>query len=51
MTGKGNKARHVRCPWCQRQPVQLKRGRIQSHLSPGGVKCVGSGRVYPETLA
>ena len=44
MTSKGNKSSYVRCPWCSRQPVQVKRGRICSHLTPGGIKCVGIGQ-------
>lgn len=39
-----NKRQHIRCPWCSRQPVPTKRGRITSHLTPGGVKCVGIGQ-------
>lgn len=35
----------VRCLWCGRQPVRLKRGRLVSHLTPGGQKCVGIGQV------
>ena len=34
---------YLRCPWCQRERVEVKRGRLASHLSPGGVKCIGIG--------
>lgn len=37
-------ANYARCPWCGRQPIKLKRGRIQSHLTPGGTRCVGVGQ-------
>lgn len=43
MTGKGNKSVQIRCPLCGRQPVPTKRGRISSHLNPGGVRCSASG--------
>lgn len=42
-------ANSVRCPWCQRQPVRLKRGRLVSHLTPGGVRCVGVGQPMKAT--
>lgn len=43
---KNNRKTFVRCPWCQKQPVPTKRGRINSHLTPGGVKCVGIGQPF-----
>lgn len=43
MTGNGNKRQLVRCMWCGRQPVPIKRGRIASHLTPGGLKCIAIG--------
>lgn len=45
---KADKRSYVRCPWCQRQPVQVKRERIVSHLTPGGVKCIGIGQPMPK---
>lgn len=50
MAGKGNHKVMVRCPWCQRQPVPVKRGRISSHLTPGGQRCVGQGQPVPTTI-
>lgn len=44
---KADKRVYMRCPWCSRQPVQLKRGRIAGHLSPGGVRCIGGGMTPP----
>lgn len=44
MTGKGNKKVMVRCRWCGKQPVPVKRGRLASHLTAGGVKCNGIGQ-------
>lgn len=40
----GNFRRYVRCRWCSRQPVAIKRGRLVSHLTPGGLKCPGVGQ-------
>jgi len=40
---KKDKREYVRCPFCGRQPVLLKRGNLTSHLSPGGVKCSAVG--------
>jgi hypothetical protein len=42
---KGNKRNYVRCPGCGRQPVAVKRGRLVSHLSPGGVRCYWTGQL------
>lgn len=39
MTSKNNKRQYLRCPGCGKQPVPLKRGRLSSHLTPGGIKC------------
>ena len=44
MTGKGNKRESIRCPGCGKQPVPLKRGRIQSHVTPGNRKCLWIGQ-------
>lgn len=38
-----DKRTYIRCPWCGRQPIQVKRGNLVSHLSPGGVKCIAIG--------
>lgn len=35
---------YTRCPWCGKQPVKIKRGRLSSHLNPGGVKCFAIGQ-------
>jgi hypothetical protein len=43
MSSKANKRVSVRCPWCGKQPVPLKRGHVQSHLTPGGLKCIAIG--------
>jgi hypothetical protein len=37
------RAARTSCAWCGRDPVPIKRGRIASHLTPGGVKCVAVG--------
>ena len=37
------KRQYVRCPMCSRQPVQVKRGYLVSHLTPGGLKCIATG--------
>lgn len=36
------KREHLSCPICGRNPVPIKRDRIASHLSPGGVRCIGT---------
>lgn len=41
-----NLANFARCPWCSKQ-VKLKRGRIQEHVTPGNVRCVGIGQPKP----
>jgi hypothetical protein len=41
---KVNKSQWVRCPWCGKQPVKVKRNRLSSHLNPGGVKCFAIGQ-------
>lgn len=51
MTGNGNKRQLVRCGWCGRQPVPTKRGRIASHLTPGGLKCIAIGADSRHNLA
>jgi len=51
MTSKHNAKRFVRCIWCGKQPVPTKRGRIASHLTPGGLKCCGVGQPIPEARA
>ena len=42
--GKIDGRKMIRCPWCGKQPVQVKRGRLVSHLNPGGVKCFAIGQ-------
>lgn len=32
-----------KCVWCGRDPVPVRKGRIASHLTPGGLKCIGIG--------
>lgn len=32
-----------KCVWCGRDPVPVRNGRIGSHLTPGGLKCVSIG--------
>jgi hypothetical protein len=44
-----DKRQYVRCPWCGKQPVQVKRGRIVSHVTPGNSRCVGVGQPVPNT--
>jgi hypothetical protein len=46
MTKKDKRA-YLRCPMCGRQPVQVKRGYIVSHLTPGGLKCIAIGFRMP----
>lgn len=33
----------VKCPFCGRDPVKTKGGRIYPHVNPGGVRCIGYG--------
>lgn len=48
---KADKRQYIRCPWCGKQPVQLKRGRIVGHVTPGNQRCVGSGMVpHPDHI-
>lgn len=49
--GKNPKNKHqmVRCPWCGKQPVHVKRCRLTSHLNPGGVKCFAIGQLVSVT--
>lgn len=45
-----------KCVFCGRDPVPVRKGRIASHLTPGGLKCIGIGwdstqaRAQPRTL-
>jgi hypothetical protein len=39
-----------KCPWCGKEKVRLKGGRVSTHLSPGGVKCIAVGIVYREAV-
>ena len=32
-----------KCVFCGRDPVPVRKGRIASHLTPGGLKCIGIG--------
>jgi len=36
---------YMRCPWCQRNSVRVKRHHLVTHdtLAPEGRRCVGSG--------
>jgi hypothetical protein len=45
---KVDKRVYIRCPWCSRQPVQVKRGRLTRHVTPGGMLCIGSGMHAPK---
>ncbi len=44
MTSANNKKAYVRCPWCGKQPVPTKRGRVSSHMTAGNQKCIGVGQ-------
>ena len=32
-----------KCIFCGRDPVPVRNGRVASHLTPGGLKCIGIG--------
>jgi hypothetical protein len=44
---KVDKRTYIRCPWCSRQPVQTKGRTLVSHVTPGNLRCIGSGRTAP----
>jgi hypothetical protein len=37
----------MKCPWCSKD-APVRKGRLASHLTPGGIRCVGIGQ--PSTL-
>ncbi len=44
MVSPNNKKQFLRCFWCGKQPVPVKRGRLSSHVTPGNQKCIGIGQ-------
>lgn len=34
---------YLRCFMCGKQPVQVKRGRLVSHVTPGNTRCLAIG--------
>jgi hypothetical protein len=51
MTSRGNHKQYVRCLWCGKQPVSIKRGRLASHVTSGNQKCLGIGQPVEQVVA